>query len=484
MLAGRTGFGTTLNGIAAHAAPIFNAVFMRAQAHSHIPEASMRALSPLAVEHDARRDALYAKAARRIIPLLVVCYTFAYLDRVNIGFAKLQMQQDIGISEHVYGVAAGIFFLGYVIFEVPSNLWLARVGTRKTIVRIMILWGVTSAAMVFVHDATSFYALRFLLGVFEAGFAPGIIYYLTLWFPPARMAAVMSYVMLPGPIGSMVGGPLSSWIMSTLDGAAGLAGWQWVFMIEGLPCVLLGVVVWRTLVDRPSDAGWLTAEEKDIITVDIGKRRQGGKHRLGAALTTPRTYSLALSYFCLISGIYAVSFWLPTILTENGVHGLSRVGALSAVPYLFAIVFMLIVGRRSDRTGERRLHSAIPAGIAVFALACAAVTASHFVVSFLSINVAIVCLWVAYTVFWSIPPSFLKGTAAAGGIAFINSIGLLGGFFSPMIMGFVKERTGSTEWGLLTMSALVAAGTVLLLATKPTPTRVETDTEHAVPAGT
>jgi D-galactonate transporter len=442
----------------------------------------MRALSPPTAPHDARRDALYAKAARRIIPLLVVCYTFAYLDRVNIGFAKLQMQQDIGISEQVYGLAAGVFFLGYVIFEVPSNLWLARVGTRKTLVRIMILWGMTSAAMVFVHDATSFYVIRFLLGVFEAGFAPGIIFYLTLWFPPARMAAAMSYVLLAGPIGSMIGGPLSTWIMSTFDGAAGLAGWQWMFIIEGLPCLLLSVVVWKTLADRPSDAGWLTAEEKDIITADIGRSQGASKHRLGAALTTPRTYTLALSYFCLISGIYAVTFWLPTILTENGVHDLLLLGVLSSVPYLCAIVFMVIVGRRSDRTGERRLHSAIPAGIAVFALACAAVTASNFVVSFLSITVAVVCLWVAYTVFWSIPSSFLKGTAAAGGIAFINSIGLLGGFFSPMIMGFIKERTGSMEWGLLVMSAFVAVGAVLLLATRPTPTLGELDTEHAAPA--
>ncbi|GAB3569309.1 MFS transporter [Amycolatopsis endophytica] len=411
-------------------------------------------------------DALYRKVGRRILPLLVVCYVFAYLDRVNIGFAKLQMTTDVGISESVYGLAAGIFFLGYVLFEVPSNLLLQRIGTRKTVFRIMLLWGLTSASMLFVHDSTSFYVLRFLLGVFEAGFAPGIIFYLTYWYPPARMAVAMSVLMIPGPLGSMIGGPLSSLVLSTFDGGLGLAGWQWMFLVEGLPCVVLAFVVWKVLPDGPADARWLTGAEKARIAADVADPATTRQHSFRGVLTDPKVYTLAVGYFCLISGLYAVSFWLPTILRENGVASAVHIGLWTAVPYACSLVLMFWLSRRSDRRGERRLHSAVPALIAAVALAVAALTAQSFAVSMLAMTIATAAMWGAYTVFWAIPSAYLSGTAAAGGIALINSIGLLGGFVSPTLIGYVKQATGSTETGLLSMVALLLLGGLLILFTK------------------
>lgn len=414
----------------------------------------------------AAADALYRRVSWRILPLLVLCYTFAYLDRVNIGFAKLHMQADVGISEAVYGLAAGIFFLGYVIFEVPSNLLLAKIGTRKTIFRIMVLWGLTSAAMMFVRDPMTFYVLRFMLGVFEAGFAPGIIFYLTYWFPPARMAAAMGLLMLPGPIGSMLGGPVSSWLITHFDGVAGLHGWQWMFLLEGLPCVALGFVVWKTLADTPEQAKWLSAGERELLRRDLAVDRDKGQHSFRQVLRDPRVYLLSAGYFCLISGLYAVSFWLPTILQENGLTDTVTIGLYSALPYAFAIVLMIVLGRRSDRTGERRLHSSVTALISAVALAVAAFTASNFAVSLIAIVVATACMWGSYTVFWSMPSAYLKGTAAAGGIALINSIGLLGGFVSPTLIGFVKDATGSTVIGLLSMVVLLLAGSIAIYASR------------------
>jgi D-galactonate transporter len=415
---------------------------------------------------DQHRDSLYRRVGWRILPLLVLCYTLAYLDRVNIGFAKLQMQRDIAISEAVYGLAAGIFFLGYVIFEVPSNLLLAKIGTRKTVVRILILWGLTAAAMMFVADATSFYILRFLLGVFEAGFAPGIIFYLTYWYPPARMAAPMSLLMLPGPIASMLGGPVSSWLITRFEGVAGLHGWQWMFLLEGLPCVVLAFVVWKTLADTPEQAKWLSAEEKELLGRDLAGDRNTGRHDFKLVLRDPRVYALAVGYFCLISGLYAVSFWLPTILKENGLTDTLTTGLYSALPYAFAIVVMILLGRRSDRTGERRLHSSITAAVSAVALAVAAFTASDFPVSMIAITLATACMWGSYTVFWSMPSAYLKGTAAAGGIALINSIGLIGGFVSPTLIGMLKDATGSTVLGLLSMVALLLIGSITIYANR------------------
>lgn len=412
--------------------------------------------------------ALYSKLNWRLLPFLLICYTFAYLDRINIGFAKLQMQSALGFSDAVYGLGAGIFFLGYVLFELPSNLLLPKIGARKTISRIMILWGLTCACMLFVQGERSFYVVRFMLGVFEAGFAPGMIFYLTYWYGEARMARVMAIVMLAGPIGGTFGGPLSTWIMTRFDGASGMAGWQWMFLLEGLPCVVLGVFALFVLADRPSDAKWLSAAEKSRLAETL---RVPAGHQVSVArvLTDPRVYLMAIPYFCLICGIYAVSYWLPTILKLEGVNGTMEIGLLSAIPYVASAVAMLVIGRSSDRRGERRFHSAIPAAIGAVFLAAAIFAHGNLVASLTCMTIATAMLWVAYVIFWAMPSQYLKGDAAAGGIALINTIGLMGGFLSPTIIGWVKTATGSLQGGLFVMVGLLAVGAVFLLAMRPAP---------------
>ncbi len=416
---------------------------------------------------DPRRAPLYRKITWRLLPFLLLCYVFAYLDRINIGFAKLQMQQDIGISDAVYGLGAGIFFLGYVMFEVPSNLLLTRIGARRTISRIMVLWGLTSASMLFVQGEWSFYVLRFMLGVFEAGFAPGMIFYLTYWYSQSRMAGVMAVVMLAGPIGGIVGGPVSAWIMTAFSGAHGLDGWQWMFLLEGLPCVLLGVIAFRYLDDKPAEARWLSAEEKALLAADLDSRGEHKKHAFAQVLRDPAIYGMALTYFCLICGIYAVSFWLPTLLKLAGVQDTMQIGLYSAIPYMAAAVFMLGFARSSDRLRERRWHTLVPALLAGVALCIATAAPTQFALSLTAITLATGFMWAAYTVFWAIPSQYLQGEAAAGGIALINSIGLLGGFLSPSIIGWIKETTGSLSGGLYAISALLVAGALLLLVNRP-----------------
>ncbi|WDZ97028.1 MFS transporter [Herbaspirillum sp. WKF16] len=413
----------------------------------------------------AARRALYRKLNWRLLPFLLLCYTFAYLDRVNIGFAKLQMQGDLGFSDAVYGLGAGIFFFGYVLFEIPSNLLLPRIGARKTIARILVLWGLTSAGMMFVRDETTFYVLRFLLGVFEAGFAPGMIFYLTYWYGQKRMARVMAVVMLAGPIGGIFGSPLSTWLMTAMSGAHGLEGWQWMFLVEGLPCVLLGVLALRVLADRPADARWLSAEEKRMIAADVDTAG-AADHSFAQVARNPRVYLLAFSYFTMICGIYAVSFWLPSILKADGVTDTMQIGLYSMIPYIAAAIAMIVIGRSSDRRGERRLHSALPALVGALALAAATLFSGNLALSLLCMTIATAMMWSAYTVFWAIPSQYLKGDSAAGGIALINTIGLIGGFLSPTIIGWVRTATGSMQAGLLVMVALLVAGAATLLANR------------------
>ncbi|WP_353627703.1 MFS transporter [Ralstonia pseudosolanacearum] len=408
-----------------------------------------------------RETSVYSVVNRRVLPFLAICYLFAYLDRINIGFAKLQMQHDLALSNAAYGLGAGIFFLGYVLFEVPSNLLLVKVGARKTLSRILVLWGLTSAAMLFVTNVQTFYALRFLLGVFEAGFAPGMIYYLTQWYPGTRMARAMAIVLGAAPVGGAIGAPVSTWIMAHFAGTGGLAGWQWMFLAEGVPSVLLGVVAYFTLVDKPADARWLTDAQRAVIASQVEQSSQGQTSSLTKALTDPRVYVLAAAYFCLISGLYAVSFWLPSILKAAGLTDLIKIGLYSAVPYLVSMVAMYALSRSSDRRGERRWHSAITAILGAGMLAVAAY-ATSFPTALVSITLATAAVFASYTVFWAIPQEHLKGTAAAGGIAFINSIGLFGGFFSPTIIGWMKDATGSLQAGLLVIAALLVVGAVLL----------------------
>lgn len=412
-------------------------------------------------------SSIYRKINWRLLPLLVLCYTFAYLDRVNIGFAKLQMQADVGISDAVYGLGAGIFFLGYVLFEVPSNLLLVRIGARKTICRIMILWGLTSASMLFVQGEYSFYALRFLLGVFEAGFAPGMIFFLTYWYSTRRMAGVMAVVMCAGPLGGMLGGPVSAWIMTRFSGAHGLDGWQWMFLLEGLPCVLLGIVAFICLADKPEKARWLSPQERELLAADLQTRQAAhATHAFKDVLKDPGIYALAIPYFCLISGLYAVSFWLPTLLQQSGLRDTMQIGIWSAIPYIAAIAAMFVLSRRSDRRQERRWHVTAPAILAGVLLVGALLVPDHFLLSMTMLALATALMWAAYTVFWAIPSQHLKGPAAAGGIALINSIGLLGGFASPTLIGWIKTSTQSLSAGLYVIAALLIVGVLPILFTR------------------
>ncbi|WP_423199934.1 MULTISPECIES: MFS transporter [unclassified Cupriavidus] len=411
------------------------------------------------------RAALYRKINFRLLPFLLICYLFAYLDRVNVGFAKLQMQGDLGFSDAAYGVGAGIFFIGYVLFEIPSNLMLPRVGARKTFSRILVLWGITSACMLFVRDVPTFYAMRFLLGVFEAGFAPGMIYYLSCWYGPQRMARAIAIVFLAGPIGGILGAPVSAWLMTALAGTGNLAGWQWMFLVEGLPCIVLGVLAWKLIPNRPEEASWLSARERQLLAVELGPQAAHG-HSFLAVARDLRVYVLAFAYFCIIAAIYAISFWLPTIIKAQGIDDLVQLGWYAAVPYLAAAFGMYYMGRRSDRLGERRFHCALPALLAGAMLAASTLADGHLYLSLALLTVATMGLWMAYTVFWAIPPEYIKGPAAAGGIALINTIGLSGGFWGPALIGWAKTATGNLHLGVLMMAALPLVAALIILANK------------------
>jgi sugar phosphate permease len=414
--------------------------------------------------------ALYRKLNWRLLPFLLICYMFAYLDRVNIGFAKLQMQSDLGFSDAAYGVGAGVFFLGYVLFELPSNLLLPKIGARITFSRILVLWGITSSCMMFVHNVPMFYAMRFLLGIFEAGFAPGMIFYLSYWYGPSRMASALSIVWLAGPIGGILGGPLSAWLMSAFAGVGNLSGWQWMFLLEGAPCAVIGVIAFFFLSDRPAAARWLSPQDKRLLEAEVGTPAGHG-HSFGAVAKDPKIYVLAIAYVCIISSIYAISFWLPTILKLNGAVDTARLGWYAAIPYVAAAFAMFYGGRSSDRHRERRYHSATPALIGSLALGASVFTGGDLFVSLACLTLATAMMWMAYTVFWAIPPEYIKGDAAAGGIALINTIGLSGGFWGPAIIGWTKTATGNMQLGFLVIAFLLVVAATLLFVIRLSPKR-------------
>jgi D-galactonate transporter len=424
-----------------------------------------------------RASSVYSKVTWRLVPLLFVCYVLSYLDRINVGFAQLQMKSDLGFSDAVYGLGAGIFFIGYFLFEVPSNLLLEKIGARKTVTRIMVIWGLVSAGMAFVHAPWLFYVMRFLLGVFEAGFFPGIILYFTYWYPGAYRARIIAIFMSGIAVAGVLGGPISGWIMNDMAGVWGLKGWQWMFILEGLPTTFLGLYVFFYLDDKPEQAKWLTAEEKALIRHNLELERAGDAdagghghdlHSFLAALKDPKVYVLSFSYFCFICGVYMISFWLPTLIKEMGVQNPLHVGLLAAIPYSITTVGMIAIGLHSDRTLERRWHCAIPAFLGALALIGLVYSTGNMVMSFVLLSLASLGIITTMPLFWSIPTGYLKGSAAAGGIAFINSLGLIGGFVSPFVLGWIKTSTGSLELGNWLMAGVMAAGgLVILFAVRP-----------------
>ncbi|KAF1010967.1 MAG: putative metabolite transport protein NicT [Pseudomonas fluorescens] len=414
-------------------------------------------------------DALYRKVFWRFVPLLMLGFMTAYLDRVNIGFAKLQMQQDLHFSDTIYGLGAGIFFIGYFLFEVPSNVILHRIGARRWLARIMVTWGVLSALTMFVTTPMQFYVLRFLLGLSEAGFLPGVLLYLTYWFPSARRGRIIALCMMAVPLSAVIGNPLTGWIMHTFDGLHGWAGWQWVFLLEAMPAVILGVLVLKRLDDRVERATWLGEKERSAIareiTCDAVTHEPLGMWQL---MSRGRVWGLALIYFCLSMGLYGVSFWMPTIIRNSGVTDTLHIGLLTAIPPLFAVLGMVANSTRSDRCGERRWHTAIPAFCAAIGFVACALWSSNTLVALCALTVANVGVMSAVPVFWTLPTVFLGGAAAAVGIALINSFGNLSGFVSTYLVGALKDLTGSTDSGIYVIAAcLLTAGLTALAQPKP-----------------
>lgn len=420
-------------------------------------------------------SAVVAKLTRRLIPFLFLLYIVAYVDRINVGFAKLQMSTQLHFSEQVYGFAAGIFFAGYFFFQVPSNLILNRVGARRWIALLMVVWGSISASMMLVTTSRSFYILRFLLGLAEAGFFPGVILYLRSWFPAAARARTVALFMTAAALSGVAGGVISGSIL-TLEHAGGLQAWQWLFLLEGLPAILLGIVVYFRLPDRPADAKWLTEEDRAWLSQILDRENEATLPR-GTALSqatsvlqanwwsvflNPSVLILGLIYFCLNTCSYGISLWLPTMIKNLSSSSNFRVGIISALPYIVAAIGMVAVGRHSDRTGERRWHVALPAFAGAAAFLAAAYSASTLV-AVIALTIAVLGTFSMLGPFWAMPTSLLTTATASAGIAVVNSIGNLGGFAGPYIMGLTHTANGNFKTGLSVLAVSMMTCAVLAL---------------------
>ena len=423
--------------------------------------------------------ATYAKVMWRVIPFLFLCYIVAYLDRVNVGFAKLQMSTDLSFSDTIYGAGAGIFFIGYFFFEVPSNVILSKVGAKIWIARIMIVWGLISSGMMFTNSETTFYVLRFLLGVAEAGFFPGMILYLTYWFPRSRRAKMTASFMTAIAVSGIVGGPVSGWILGSMGGVADLKGWQWLFLLEGLPSVVVGILVLLYLDDNPSKSKWLTAEEKGLLLTRLdqdeqAKRAQGEQsHSFADAFKNGRVWIFCAIYFGIVMGTYGISFWLPQIIKETITKDPWHIGLISAIPWSAAAIAMVLNGHHSDATGERRWHVAGACVIGALAFAVSAMPGVGGWAGIAALTVATAAVMSAVSCFWSLPTGILSGTAAAAGIAWINSVGNLAGYVSPMVVGKIRDATHSMTLALSVLSvSVLIAGLLVVYVTSIKPREV------------
>lgn len=421
-------------------------------------------LTPARSPADTLDDALYRKVNWRIIPLFIVCFLFAYLDRVNISFAKLEMQSDLGFSDTVYGLGASLFFVGYFLFEVPSNVLLHKIGARMWIARIMVSWGITSACMMFVDSEFWFYTLRFLIGVMEAGFVPGVLFYFTQWYPGNRRARVNAYFKSSICLCGIVGGPLAGFILGHFDGVYGMAGWKWLFLLEGLPSVLLGFVVLWLLSDRIEDAPWLSVEEKKVL---LARMASEPKPESSSAFSDiwkhPTTYVMSAIYLCLVMALTGLLFWMPQLIKSAGVADTFDIGLLTMIPYLVAAAGNLVIGNSSDKRGERRWHMA----------GCALLTAAGYLLCawfpgqllplMVGMSMVLTGIIAWMPIFWTIPPRFLTGLAAAAGIALINSLGQLGGIIAPFMVGRIKDLSGSATPALYVLSVVCLLATALVI---------------------
>jgi sugar phosphate permease len=409
--------------------------------------------------------AIFQRIAWRIIPFLCVCYVFSFLDRINVGFAKLQMLDELKLSEAVYGLGAAVFFVGYILFEVPSNLILEKVGARAWFARIMVTWGILSAMHALVSTATHFYVLRFLLGAAEAGFLPGILYYLTRWFPSYRRGRFVALLALSIPLASVIGGPLSGWIMSNFNGTYGWAGWRWLFVLEGIPTVLLGLVTLALLPERPRDARWLTEHEKSnlqaVLDADTREITTSG-HRFIEGILNLKVWMLGAIDFGILLTLYALGFWLPTFIRNAGATGTVEIGFLTAIPSVCGLAAMWLISRSSDRRRERRWHIIVPFLIAATAIAASPHVAGGSVpITVIIFSIAGAMIYGAIPVFFTLPGTFLQGPAAAAGFALAISLANIAGVVSNSVMGFAMDLTGSSASALYLFAAYLVIACVI-----------------------
>ncbi|MFJ9991754.1 MFS transporter [Pseudomonas putida] len=417
---------------------------------------------------DPSRNALYRRITLRLIPFIFICYLFNYLDRVNVGFAKLQMLDALKFSETIYGLGAGIFFIGYVLCGLPSNLALNRFGPRRWIAVMMIAWGTLSTCLLFVTTPMEFYVLRLFTGAAEAGFFPGVVLYLSRWFPADRRGRIMALFMSAIPVSGLLGGPFSGWILDHFAaGQHGLAGWQWMFLIQGLPTVVLGILAVFLLSDGYQKAPWLSDSERQLIARDLAADAASKPSTTGdsvwAVLTNPLIWTFGFVYFCIQSGVYAINFWLPSIIKNLGFDSPLLIGWLSAIPYLLAGVFMILVGRSADLRNERRWHLVVPMLMGAIGLLIAVNFASNPTVAILGLSIATMGALTGLPMFWPMPTALLSASAAVAGLAIINSVGQMAGFLSPYLVGFIKDQTGSTDAALYSLAGVIVLGSLVAL---------------------
>lgn len=404
----------------------------------------------------------YNKVDVRLLPFLFLCYILAYLDRVNVGFAKLQMLRDLSMSDAAFATGAGIFFIGYFFFEVPSNVFLKKFGARMWIARIMISWGVISACMIFVKGEWSFYAMRFLLGLAEAGFFPGVIFYLTLWYPSKLRASRTAWFVAAIAVSGVVGNPISGWIMDKLSGAMNLAGWQWLLLSEGIPSVIVGIWVIFYLESSIEEAKWLTAEDKALLTSNlIAEDKHKTEHKLADAFKSGKVWVLCAIYFTLMIGLYGIAFWLPTIVKAFGIKGYFGVGLITAIPYGVAVIGMILLSVHSDKTGERRLHYVFNVTAGAIGLVLSGIFASNPVWAIVFLSIGTLGVIGSMPLFWPLPSAFLAGTAAAAGIGIVNSVGNLGGYFGPNIPIWAKLISSNRSAALYIIAGILLIGAFL-----------------------
>lgn len=415
----------------------------------------------------------YRKVDVRLLPFLFLCYILAYLDRVNVGFAKLQMLKELSMSDAAFATGAGIFFIGYFFFEVPSNVLLKKFGARMWIARIMISWGVISACMIFVKGEWSFYGMRFLLGLAEAGFFPGVIFYLTLWYPSKLRASRTAWFVAAIAVSGVVGNPISGWIMDKLSGAMNLAGWQWLFLSEGIPSVIVGIWVIFYLNSSIEEANWLTAEDKALLTNNlIAEDKHKTEHKLPDAFKSGKVWVLCAIYFTLMIGLYGIAFWLPTIVKAFGIKGYLGVGLVTAIPYGVAVIGMILLSMHSDKTGERRLHYVFNVTAGAIGLVLSGIFASNPVLAIVFLSIGTLGVIGSIPLFWPLPSAFLAGTAAAAGIGIVNSVGNLGGYFGPNIPIWAKLISSDRSAALYIIAGILMIGAFLAFFFVPKNLRV------------